>query len=74
MVVEMRSRIRTKSLKLLGTPDFAVGPPDQQFAGLARAPMQLLALQADNQGLDPAGKPRSDLEDKVARGGAQGRP
>src|SRR3954454_23542077 len=60
MVVEMRSRIRTKSLKLLGAPDFAAGPPDHKFADLApfrrtiRVPIR-------------AGKLRSDLEDKVAR-------
>jgi hypothetical protein len=44
---------RTKSLKLLGAPDFAVRPPDQKLADLAPAPMRLLARQADNQGLDP---------------------
>jgi hypothetical protein len=55
MVVEMRSGIRTKSLKLLGAPDFAVEPPDQKLADLTHAPMRLLALQADNQGLDPGG-------------------
>jgi len=33
-------------------PDIAVEPPDQQLADLARTPMWLLGLQADNQGLD----------------------
>ena len=64
MVVEMRSRIRTKSLKLLGAPDFAAGPPDHKFADLApfrrtiRVPIR-------------AGKLRSDLKNKIARSGAE---
>jgi hypothetical protein len=33
-------------------PDIAVEPPDQQLANLARTPMRLVGLQADNQGLD----------------------
>ena len=33
-------------------PDIAVEPPDQEFADLARAPMRLLALEADDQALD----------------------
>ena len=33
-------------------PDIAVEPPDQQFANLARAPVRLLGLQADDQALD----------------------
>src|SRR6185312_2242349 len=35
-----------------GKPDIAIEPPDQQFADLARAPVRLLGLQADNQALD----------------------
>ena len=30
-------------------PDIAVQPPDQQFPDLARAPVRLLGLEADNQ-------------------------
>src|SRR5712691_5142429 len=37
-------------------PDIAVEPPDQQLADLARTPMRLLGLQADNQGLDLSGQ------------------
>jgi hypothetical protein len=33
-------------------PDIAVEPPDQQFPDLARAPVRLLGLEADNQALD----------------------
>src|SRR6478752_7019358 len=33
-------------------PDIAVEPPDQKLANLARPPMRLLGLEADNQGLD----------------------
>ena len=33
-------------------PDVAVKPSDQELADLARAPVRLLALQADNQALD----------------------
>src|SRR6185503_291368 len=35
-----------------GNLDVAIEPAHQQFADLAGAPMRLLALQADNQGLD----------------------
>jgi hypothetical protein len=35
-----------------GNPDIAIEPPDQQFADLARTPVRLLGLQADNQALD----------------------
>src|SRR5262249_62105783 len=34
-----------------GNPDIAIEPPNQQFADLARAPVRLLGLQADNQAL-----------------------
>ena len=33
-------------------PDIAVKPSDQQFPDLARAPVRLLGLEADNQALD----------------------
>ena len=33
-------------------PDIAVEPPDQKLANLARTPMRLRGLEADNQGLD----------------------
>ena len=33
-------------------PDITVEPPDQQFADLARSPVRLLGLEADNQALD----------------------
>ena len=33
-------------------PDITVEPPDQQLADLARAPVRLLGLEADNQALD----------------------
>src|SRR5262245_1657446 len=35
-----------------GNPDIASEPPDQQLADLARAPVRLLGLEADNQALD----------------------
>ena len=33
-------------------PPVAVQPPDQQLADLARVPMRLVALEADDQALD----------------------
>ena len=33
-------------------PEIAVEPPDQKLADLARAPMSLLALEADNEALN----------------------
>ena len=38
-----------------GNPDVAVEPPDQEFADLARAPVRLLGLEADDQALDLRG-------------------
>src|ERR1700730_4183345 len=35
-----------------GNPDIAVESPNQPLANLARTPMRLVGLQADNQGLD----------------------
>jgi len=37
-----------------GNPNIAIEPPDQQFADLARTPVRLLTLAADNQILDTA--------------------
>jgi hypothetical protein len=39
-----------------GNPDLAGQPPHQKFANLARAPVRLLALEADDQGLDLRGQ------------------
>jgi len=37
-------------------PDIAVEPPDQEFADLACAPVRLLALEPDDQGLELLGQ------------------
>jgi hypothetical protein len=71
MVVETGSRIRAKSLKLLGTPDFAAGPPDQKLADLARAQAASRPFRRTIRVSIRAGKLRSDLEHKIARSRAE---